>query len=543
MSDCTLMRESMPMLLTESLDPARRETAHQHIEQCAACGEEWAGYRETWSLLETLPELEVPPRVKQQFMSYVNPRAAAPAANVLPFHRRPAVRWLAQAAAVVIVAGGSPARDRLGPLDVLAAGQRRPGDRPRAGQRPPQRYARRGAHQGGGNADEPAVRDVDRLARGADPGAEDRSEPRRASQGRRSAGEPAEEGRPGRRGHARHPAREGVAGRREHVRPRQGGGGAEQRSTVMRQPPFLAAAVLFLALPLSAANKIYVDGPITKTYPLDIAGTFWIDNPEGTIEIAGVDGARTTITAVTTIIAVDGDGRDEARENTKLSFDCNNPHQCYVKTIVPQVRSQRWSSSVKYTVKVPKTVHVRVLTTRAELVHVANIMGNVTVRAFAGPIVLDNVTGASIVESVNGSVVYNYVTKPVSHAQINAINASIEVHLPADSNFDWVADTLRGDLWTTLPLRGRWAGRVFRGSVNAPGGPTLTTGTMLGRVAVLANGESQTLARSVRTLVPEVGSESVAVVPQMMRVQILTVQGPTEIVRRLADINIGEAHG
>ncbi|HYU25955.1 MAG TPA: HEAT repeat domain-containing protein [Thermoanaerobaculia bacterium] len=107
MSDCTLMRESMPLLLTESLDPARRETAHQHIEHCAACGEEWAGYRETWSLLETLPEVEVPARVKQQFMSYVNPPAEAPAANVLPFHRRPTVRWLAQAAAVVIVAGGS----------------------------------------------------------------------------------------------------------------------------------------------------------------------------------------------------------------------------------------------------------------------------------------------------------------------------------------------------------------------------------------------------------------------------------------------------
>src|SRR6266508_941042 len=107
MSDCTLMRESMPLLLTESLDPARRETAHQHIEQCAACGEEWAGYRETWSLLETLPEVEVPARVKRQFMSYVNPQAEAPAANVLPFHRRAAVRWLAQAAAVVIVAGGS----------------------------------------------------------------------------------------------------------------------------------------------------------------------------------------------------------------------------------------------------------------------------------------------------------------------------------------------------------------------------------------------------------------------------------------------------
>ncbi len=105
MSDCYLTRESMPLLLTESLEPVRRETAHQHIEQCPACGQEWAGYRETWNLLETLPELEVPPRVKQQFMSYVNPPAMAE--NVVPFQRRPAVRWLAQAAAAVIIAGGA----------------------------------------------------------------------------------------------------------------------------------------------------------------------------------------------------------------------------------------------------------------------------------------------------------------------------------------------------------------------------------------------------------------------------------------------------
>jgi len=105
MSDCTLMREQMPLLLTESLDPARRETTHQHIEQCAACAEEWTGYRETWSFLEKLPELEVPPRMKQEFLNRVNPPVES--ANVVPFRRRPAFRWLAQAAAVVVIAGGS----------------------------------------------------------------------------------------------------------------------------------------------------------------------------------------------------------------------------------------------------------------------------------------------------------------------------------------------------------------------------------------------------------------------------------------------------
>jgi DUF4097 and DUF4098 domain-containing protein YvlB len=310
----------------------------------------------------------------------------------------------------------------------------------------------------------------------------------------------------------------------------------------MRQTAFFAAVLLVFALPLSAANKVFVDGPITKTYPLEIAGTFWIDNPDGTIEIAGVEGSKVTISAVTTIIALDRESRDEARENTKLNFDCNNPHQCVVKTIVPPIRSQRWSSSVKYTVKVPKTVHVRVLTSSAEQIHIANIMGNVTVKAFSSSIVFDNVTGASIVESVNGRVVYNYISKPVSHAQINAINASIEVHLPPDSNFDWIADTLRGDLWTTLPLRGRWDGRVFHGSVNAPGGPRLVTGTMLGRVIVLANGENGSTARPVRDLVHTIGDPS-ATVPQMMRFQVPVVQGPMEISQRVADIQIGEARG
>jgi hypothetical protein len=40
-------------------------------------------------------------------MNYVNASAEAPAGNVLPFQRRVAVRWLAQAAAVAIIAGGA----------------------------------------------------------------------------------------------------------------------------------------------------------------------------------------------------------------------------------------------------------------------------------------------------------------------------------------------------------------------------------------------------------------------------------------------------
>jgi predicted anti-sigma-YlaC factor YlaD len=105
MSECDVMRESMPLLLTESLDSVRREHTHQHIEHCPLCSDEWAAYQETWRTLDLLPEVEVPARVKERFLAQIDPQPKKD--NVVPFHRRPALKWIAQAAAVVIVAGGS----------------------------------------------------------------------------------------------------------------------------------------------------------------------------------------------------------------------------------------------------------------------------------------------------------------------------------------------------------------------------------------------------------------------------------------------------
>lgn len=113
----------MPLLLTEALDTAGREATHSHIETCAACGEEWLSVKETWRLLGDLPQVEVPARARERFLGTVLPQG-----EVVPFRRRPAARWLAQAAAVVIIAGGgyfvghgtAPLRLRPQPTGVAA---------------------------------------------------------------------------------------------------------------------------------------------------------------------------------------------------------------------------------------------------------------------------------------------------------------------------------------------------------------------------------------------------------------------------------------
>jgi hypothetical protein len=100
------MSETMPLLLTESLDPAQRELTHQHIESCAACASEWSATKETWQILETLPTVEAPARLKKRFLAEISVASEVPA-NVVPFRRRSPARWLAEAAAVVIVGGSA----------------------------------------------------------------------------------------------------------------------------------------------------------------------------------------------------------------------------------------------------------------------------------------------------------------------------------------------------------------------------------------------------------------------------------------------------
>jgi hypothetical protein len=128
MSECHALRENMPLLLTESLDPARRELTHQHIETCDACSGEWNAYRDAWRMMEDLPEVVPPARAKARFLAAIGVEQTLSSArgrtgertveetgeqtgvsalqNVVVFRRRAAFKWIAQAAAVVVLVGG-----------------------------------------------------------------------------------------------------------------------------------------------------------------------------------------------------------------------------------------------------------------------------------------------------------------------------------------------------------------------------------------------------------------------------------------------------
>ncbi len=257
----------------------------------------------------------------------------------------------------------------------------------------------------------------------------------------------------------------------------------------------IIAAVFVLAAWNAAANQTASE-KIVRDIPLGISASLFVDNPAGSIDVVGTDVPNVSMTAVKTIVAVDKAALQEGMDATQVSIE-GNPATCLVRTVLPPARSPRWSATVAYTLRLPRWVHIQIVSKSAERIHVVNMIGNVIVRGFNGTIALDGVSGSTVVDTTNGTVIYHYTGRPGANAQLSTVNGDIEVILPSDSNFDWLADTLRGDLRTTLPVRGRFEGSKFRASVNAPGGPTLTTQTILGTVYLLRSGTSRKEGKSI----------------------------------------------
>jgi DUF4097 and DUF4098 domain-containing protein YvlB len=312
--------------------------------------------------------------------------------------------------------------------------------------------------------------------------------------------------------------------------------------------PVYCAAIALLTAANSFAADVTVKERLTKELPLEIAGTLWIDNPVGNIEIVGSDVNGLVVTALKTTTGADRAALEEGREQTVVSFE-GDRNVRLIRTILPAVRTSRWSSSVSYTLRVPRTIHVRVAAKIAERIRVANINGNVTVKSFSGTIILDGVAGPSIVDTTNGRVVYLYHQRLTTNAQIQAVSANIDVYVPTDANFNWIADTLRGDVLTNLPTRAEFLGSAFRGTVNAPGGPMLSMQTLLGSIRILGNGLDVHGARSLRQMPvavsrkPERIESKALMMRPAQRIQLPISGASFEYSTSVGDVEVGEVRG
>ena len=291
------------------------------------------------------------------------------------------------------------------------------------------------------------------------------------------------------------------------------------------------------------ATSFATSSRVVREFPVDPAGSVWIDNPFGSIDVIGTDSNVISVTADRTLTAPDTVTLKEASDGVALSFEGDTKVRL-IRTLLPPMRNVRWAVLVNYVVHVPRGVNVKIGGSKAaDHIHVSNVNGSVTVNGFSGTVIMEGVVGASVVNMVNGRIIYDYTQKPVARAQVQAVNADIDMWLPANSNFEWVANTINGDMLSTFNVKARsFNGSVFHGIVGS-GGTTINTESMMGHVAVLVKGTNLSDAQSYRVNQPGQPAGPDVLRQPAKKIQMPFVNGEFVFAASVADVTVGEVRG
>jgi len=306
----------------------------------------------------------------------------------------------------------------------------------------------------------------------------------------------------------------------------------------MKTRVLTAAVVLLACAPAFAQRTVSRTFTSDQTFGLVAGGTFYLENPAGNIVIYGKDTPNVEAMLFKTIEGTDKEAVEEGRRQTTLIVGGDDNGRS-VRTTISAGSTRGWTASVAWRIGIPRTANVRVLTRAGDHIRISGMRAGVQVKNFNGSIHLEDVIGAAIVESVNGSIFYQS-PQVRGNVFLSTVNGGVTVTVPPQAGFRWVAETLKGDIRTNLPARGAFFGNTFRGTVNAPGGPTISTGSLMGNVQLYAEGRPVRTAQSLQKTAP-------IPTPAMQRTgggpAQRIVKGHFEFATSLGNINIEQING
>lgn len=304
---------------------------------------------------------------------------------------------------------------------------------------------------------------------------------------------------------------------------------------------FKFAAIAFLVTsPLLAANVVS-KRQFNQQWTLAPGGALELNNAFGNIEIVGSDQPDVAASVTKTIIGVDQQALEEGDDSTELRIGGDDRTRI-INTLHPRGRNPRWSSTVDYVLRVPRAVHLRVKASTTGRIRVAGVRGNVTIQTFSGLVILDNVIGAARVENTNGTILM-ISDRPTASTELVSVNGNVMIVVPPTASFQWQAESLTGDIRSTIPVRGDLVGTTFRGYVNAPGGPLIISRTMMGAAILLNRGSQPGQAKAIRDVPQSAVMISAGAPGQAVTERQQLVQGRFDWKSSIGDLDVNEVRG
>lgn len=301
----------------------------------------------------------------------------------------------------------------------------------------------------------------------------------------------------------------------------------------------LITTVLFLGSAAVSAASVQRSYRTEQKFTVAANGLFVIENPVGDVTVQGadVDGVHASI--LKTITGKNADAVEEGRKHTTVIVGGDDRARV-VRSTVPPPGPSEWTASVQWQVRVPRTANVRVISRTSRRITITGMQGAVQVKNFNGAIMLESNTGPVVAESVNGSMLYR-THKPRANVTLTSVNGSVTASVAPDADIRWVADTVKGDVRTNLPARGAFFGTMFRGSLNAPGGPTITTATLMGHVQLISLSGTVRTVQSLRTTPASPAPKALQASRAAATRDVVT--GTFEYSTNLGDVRVQEVRG
>jgi hypothetical protein len=229
---------------------------------------------------------------------------------------------------------------------------------------------------------------------------------------------------------------------------------------------WLAGLIVFSAAAICGAPAQARQQAYEKTVPLAAGGSLHLENVNGSVDVRAWDRPEVQIYAVKRATR-----SDEDLSLVNIDVDAALGR---VNIVTRYPADQGVDVSVDYRIRVPRRVLLENVSTVNGTIHVTDVDGGGKLRTVNGDVDVVDCAGGFSAHTTNGDIheELRVITAKAS-VELESMNGSVLVALPANAAVDLDAQSLNGDFRTEKPLmmNGAFSPGSFRGKLGGGGSP------------------------------------------------------------------------
>ena len=240
--------------------------------------------------------------------------------------------------------------------------------------------------------------------------------------------------------------------------------------------------VLIPLLALATALPAKVTEKFTETLPLSANGALRLENVNGDVDIEAWDKNEVSIEAEKSART------EEYLKKIEIRIDAK-PDRIAIETVVPK-NVRKWFEnaqySVRYRLRVPAGISLEKIDVVNSDLNVTGVRGRVNLDTVNGSIDAKGLRADGEFDTVNGGIRATYDSlEGVKKIDLDTVNGSATIFLPANSSGSIVADSVNGSISCDFPIKLEKSSRSYlRGKIGAGEGPSIRLDSVNGGLKI-----------------------------------------------------------